>query len=120
MHPKARCACWRADDERRVLALAFTAALNPKLLATDLLLIDNQRPRAMFLCLQYLRERHRVSRSHRAVTGRRHRQLGRRPMPTAWWLRPVSSAAQVGSTTLWCGTGFTSGPALRAARRPGS
>ena len=31
--------------------LAFTAALNPKLLAVDLLLIDNRRPRAMFLCL---------------------------------------------------------------------
>ena len=31
--------------------LAFLAALNPKLLAVDLLLIDNQRPRAMFLCL---------------------------------------------------------------------
>ena len=31
--------------------LAFTAALNPKLLAIDLLLIDNRRPRAMFLCL---------------------------------------------------------------------
>jgi hypothetical protein len=29
-------------------ALAFTAALNPKLLALDLLLIDNRRPRAMF------------------------------------------------------------------------
>jgi hypothetical protein len=28
--------------------LAFTAALNPKLLALDLLLIENQRPRAMF------------------------------------------------------------------------
>jgi hypothetical protein len=32
-------------------ALAFTAALNPKLLAVDLLLIENKRPRAMFLCL---------------------------------------------------------------------
>jgi hypothetical protein len=31
--------------------LAFLAALNPKLLAVDLLLIDNRRPRAMFLCL---------------------------------------------------------------------
>ena len=31
-------------------ALAFTAALNPKLLALDLLLIENRRPRAMFLC----------------------------------------------------------------------
>ena len=31
--------------------LAFTAALNPKLLALDLLLIENRRPRAMFLCL---------------------------------------------------------------------
>jgi hypothetical protein len=29
-------------------ALAFSAALNPKLLALDLLLIDNRRPRAMF------------------------------------------------------------------------
>ena len=29
--------------------LAFTAALNPKLLAVDLLLIENRRPRAMFL-----------------------------------------------------------------------
>lgn len=27
------------------------AALNPKLLAVDLLLAENQRPRAMFLCL---------------------------------------------------------------------
>jgi Sap, sulfolipid-1-addressing protein len=31
--------------------LAFTAALNPKLLAIDLLLIENRRPRAMFLCI---------------------------------------------------------------------
>src|SRR5215813_9197736 len=31
--------------------LAFTAALNPKLLAVDVLLIDNRRPRAMFLCV---------------------------------------------------------------------
>ena len=30
-------------------ALAFFAALNPKLLAVDLLLIENRRPRAMFL-----------------------------------------------------------------------
>jgi hypothetical protein len=29
-------------------ALAFLAALNPKLLALDLLLIENRRPRAMF------------------------------------------------------------------------
>jgi hypothetical protein len=32
-------------------ALAFSAALNPKLLALDLLLIENRRPRAMFLCI---------------------------------------------------------------------
>jgi Sap, sulfolipid-1-addressing protein len=32
-------------------ALAFTAALNPKLLAVDLLLIENRRARAMFLCV---------------------------------------------------------------------
>jgi hypothetical protein len=32
-------------------ALAFVAALNPKLLALDLLLIENRRPRAMFLWL---------------------------------------------------------------------
>jgi hypothetical protein len=32
-------------------ALAFTAALNPKLLAIDLLLIENRRPRVMFLCV---------------------------------------------------------------------
>jgi len=31
--------------------LAFTAALNPKLLAIDLLLIENRRPQAMFLCV---------------------------------------------------------------------
>ena len=31
--------------------LAFLSALNPKLLALDLLLIENRRPRAMFLCL---------------------------------------------------------------------
>ena len=31
--------------------LAFLAALNPKLLALDLLLIENRRPRAMFVCL---------------------------------------------------------------------
>ncbi len=31
--------------------LAFTAALNPKLLALDLLLIENRRPRMMFLCV---------------------------------------------------------------------
>jgi len=31
--------------------LAFLAALNPKLLALDLLLIENRRPRAMFLLL---------------------------------------------------------------------
>ena len=34
-------------------ALAFIAALNPKLLALDLLLIENRRPRAMFLCLLF-------------------------------------------------------------------
>ena len=32
-------------------ALAFFAALNPKLLAIDLLLAENRRPRAMFLCV---------------------------------------------------------------------
>jgi Sap, sulfolipid-1-addressing protein len=32
-------------------ALAFLAALNPKLLAIDLLLMENRRPRAMFLCV---------------------------------------------------------------------
>jgi hypothetical protein len=32
-------------------ALAVVAALNPKLLAVDLLLIENRRPRAMFLCV---------------------------------------------------------------------
>jgi len=32
-------------------ALAFLSALNPKLLALDLLLIENRRSRAMFLCL---------------------------------------------------------------------
>jgi Sap, sulfolipid-1-addressing protein len=32
-------------------ALAFLSALNPKLLAIDLLLVENRRPRAMFLCL---------------------------------------------------------------------
>jgi hypothetical protein len=31
--------------------LAFIAALNPKLLAADLLLIENRRPRAMFMCV---------------------------------------------------------------------
>ena len=34
-----------------IFALAFLSALNPKLLAIDLLLIENRRPRAMFLCL---------------------------------------------------------------------
>ena len=32
-------------------ALALAAALNPKLLAVDLLLAENRRPRAMFLCV---------------------------------------------------------------------
>jgi Sap, sulfolipid-1-addressing protein len=32
-------------------ALAFLSALNPKLLALDLLLVENRRPRAMFSCL---------------------------------------------------------------------
>jgi hypothetical protein len=32
-------------------ALAFVGALNPKLLALDLLLIENRRPRMMFLCV---------------------------------------------------------------------
>ena len=31
-------------------ALAFLSAINPKLLGVDLLLIDNERPRRMFLC----------------------------------------------------------------------
>jgi len=31
--------------------LAFVAALNPKFLAVDLLLIKNRRPRAMFVCI---------------------------------------------------------------------
>ena len=34
-------------------ALAFAAALNPKLLAVDLLLIENRRPRTMFLCVLF-------------------------------------------------------------------
>jgi Sap-like sulfolipid-1-addressing protein len=34
-------------------ALAFIAALNPKLLAVDLLLIENRRPRAMFLSVLF-------------------------------------------------------------------
>jgi hypothetical protein len=34
-------------------ALAFLAALNPKLLAIDLLLVENRRSRAMFLCLLF-------------------------------------------------------------------
>jgi drug/metabolite transporter (DMT)-like permease len=34
-------------------ALAFLAGLNPKLLALDLLLIENRRPRAMFLWLLF-------------------------------------------------------------------
>lgn len=29
---------------------AFTAALNPKLLGADLLILENRRPRAMFIC----------------------------------------------------------------------
>jgi hypothetical protein len=31
--------------------LALTAAFNPKLLGADLLLVENRRPRAMFLCV---------------------------------------------------------------------
>jgi Sap, sulfolipid-1-addressing protein len=51
-HPGADAdRCWLTGDERRVFALAFASALNPKLLALDLLLIENRRPRAMFLCL---------------------------------------------------------------------
>ena len=34
-------------------ALAFVAALNPKLPAADLLLIEIRRPRAMFLCVLF-------------------------------------------------------------------
>jgi hypothetical protein len=34
-------------------ALAFIAALNPKLLAVDLLLAENRRQRAMFVCLLF-------------------------------------------------------------------
>jgi Sap, sulfolipid-1-addressing protein len=34
-------------------ALAFVAALNPKLLAIDLLLVENRRPRAMFLSVLF-------------------------------------------------------------------
>jgi len=34
-------------------ALAFASALNPKLLALDLLLIENRRPRVMFLCVLF-------------------------------------------------------------------
>jgi hypothetical protein len=33
-----------------ILALAFVSAVNPKLLGADLLLIENARPRLMFLC----------------------------------------------------------------------
>jgi hypothetical protein len=33
-----------------LFGLAFTAALNPKLLGADLLIIENRRPRAMFIC----------------------------------------------------------------------
>ena len=35
----------------QLFVLAFVAALNPKYLAVDLLLIENRRPRAMFLCI---------------------------------------------------------------------
>ncbi len=34
------------------LALTFVSALNPKLFAADLLLIENARPRLMFACFQ--------------------------------------------------------------------
>jgi hypothetical protein len=34
----------------RFFVLAFLAALNPKLFAVDLLLMESQRPRLMFLC----------------------------------------------------------------------
>ena len=37
----------------REAALVFVAALNPKLPATDLLLIEIRRPRAMFLCVLF-------------------------------------------------------------------
>jgi hypothetical protein len=33
-----------------LFGLAFTAALNPKLLGADLLILENRRPRAMFIC----------------------------------------------------------------------
>ncbi len=41
----------RKDVTAEFFALAFTAALNPKLLAIDLLLVENRRPRAMFLSI---------------------------------------------------------------------
>src|SRR5215831_20887047 len=45
-----------SDDGRPAMnagffVLAVTAAFNPKLLGADLLLIENRRPRAMFLCV---------------------------------------------------------------------
>ena len=43
--------CWLTGDERQFFGLAFLSALNPKLLALDLLLIENRLSRAMFLCL---------------------------------------------------------------------
>jgi hypothetical protein len=36
--------------DARFFVLAFLAALNPKLFAVDLLLMESRRPRLMFLC----------------------------------------------------------------------
>src|ERR1019366_8732595 len=59
-------------------ALAFVAALNPKLLAIDLLLIENRRPRAMFLCLLLGGMTVALTIGWLLVTGRLH---GRRTTP---------------------------------------
>src|SRR5262249_11030985 len=51
--PAPRSAACRFSISNRSMAssFGFSAAVNAKLLAIDLLLIENRRPRAMFLCI---------------------------------------------------------------------
>ena len=47
---RPRCAATTDPVNAEFFGLVFTAALNPKLLGADLLIIENRRPRAMVIC----------------------------------------------------------------------
>ena len=62
-----------------------------------------ERRGAVPVALQHLRERRAVLGDERRVPGKPLDSSPIDPKPTAWWLRPVSSAARVGehSAVTW-------------------